>query len=67
MSEVVEIGDGSFEIRHCNCPIADVAAATGHPCRHEKSMYGRLLGAEVERTSWAATADPTCTYVIKSK
>lgn len=67
MSEVVEKADGSFEIRHCNCPIADVAAATGHPCHHEQSMYGRLLGAEVVRTSWAAAADPTCTYVIKSK
>ncbi len=67
MSEVVENKDGSFEIKHCNCPIADVAAATGHPCRHEQSMYGRLLGTEVNRTSWAAAADPTCTYVIKSK
>jgi len=67
MSEVVENKDGSFEIRHCNCPIADVAVATGHPCRHEQSMYGRLLGAEVSRTTWAAAADPTCTYVIKNK
>ena len=67
MSEVVENQDGSFEIRHCNCPIADVAAATGHPCRNEQSMYGRLLGAEINRTSWAAASDPTCTYVIKSK
>lgn len=67
MSEVVENGDGSFQIRHCNCPIADIAAATGHPCRHEQSMYGRLLDADVRRTSWAAAADPTCTYVIKSK
>ena len=66
MSEVVEGVDGTFEIRHCNCPIADLAAATGHPCRHEQSMYGRLLGVENNRTRWAP-ADPTCTYVIKSK
>jgi len=67
MSEVVDNGDGSFAIRHCNCPIADVAAETGHPCQREQSMYGRLLGAEVERTTWMAASDSTCTYVVKSK
>jgi len=67
MTEVSENGDGTFAIRHCNCPIADVAAATGHPCHHEQAMYERLLGATVERTTWQAKSDPACTYVIKSK
>jgi DeoR family transcriptional regulator, suf operon transcriptional repressor len=67
MTEVRDNGDGTFAIRHCNCPIADVAAETGHPCHREHSMYERLLGAEVERTTWLANADPACTYVIKSK
>ncbi len=67
MTEVVENADGSLAIRHCNCPIADVAAETGHPCHREQSMYERLLGAEVERTTWLANADAACTYVIKTK
>jgi predicted ArsR family transcriptional regulator len=67
MSEVVDNGDGTYAIRHCNCPIADVAVATGHPCHHEQSMYRRLLGATVERTSWVADSDPNCTYVIKAE
>ena len=67
MTEVITNSDGSFAIRHCNCPIADVAAETGHPCHREQAMYERLLGAEVERTTWLANADAACTYVIKNK
>jgi predicted ArsR family transcriptional regulator len=67
MTEVKDNGDGTFAIRHCNCPIADVAAATGHPCHREQSMYERLLGTEVERTTWLANADAACTYVIRTK
>jgi predicted ArsR family transcriptional regulator len=67
MTEVKDNGDGTFAIRHCNCPIADVAAATGHPCRSEQSMYERLLGTEVERTTWMANADTACTYVVKTR
>jgi len=67
MTEVVDNGDGSFAIRHHNCPIADVAAATGHPCHREQSMYERLLGTTVERTTWLANQDAACTYVIGTK
>ena len=67
MTEFVDNGDGSYAIRHCNCPIADVATETGHPCHREQSMYGRLLHVDVERTTWMANSDPACTYVVKSK
>jgi DeoR family transcriptional regulator, suf operon transcriptional repressor len=67
MTEVVDNGDGSFAIRHCNCPIADVAAETGHPCHREQSMYERLLGTPIERTTWLANSDAACTYVIKTE
>lgn len=67
MSQVVDNGDGTLAIRHCNCPIGDLAAATGHPCQNELAMYERLFGAEVERTTWMPENDPACTYVIKSK
>jgi len=65
MAEVVEVGDGGLAIRHCNCPIQDVAARTGLPCVNEQQMYERLLGAEVARTTWMAEAADDCTYVMK--
>ncbi len=65
MAEVVELPDGGLAIRHCNCPIQDVAARTGLPCHSEKQMYQRLLGASVNRSTWMADAAPDCTYEVK--
>jgi predicted ArsR family transcriptional regulator len=67
MAEVVELPDGGLAIRHCNCPIQDVAARTGLPCHNEKQMYQRLLGAAVTRSTWMAEAAPDCTYEVKEK
>ena len=64
MAEVVELGDGSVGIRHCNCPIQDVASRTGLPCANEQQMYERLLGTDVARTTWMAEAANDCTYLI---
>ena len=65
MATAIERADGSLAIRQCNCPIQEVAARTGHPCRQEQEMYGRLLGVEVERESWLGASDSSCTYVVK--
>lgn len=67
MAEVVDLGDGGLAIRHCNCPIQDVAARTGLPCVNEQQMYERLLGGEVTRTTWMADAADDCTYVTKER
>lgn len=67
MAEVVELDGGSLGIRHCNCPIQDVASRTGLPCVNEQQMYERLLGTEVARTTWMADAADDCTYVIKER
>ncbi len=64
MAEVVTLPDGNLAIRHCNCPIQDVAARSGHPCRHEQDMYERLLGRRIERSTWLGYDDPSCTYEI---
>jgi len=66
MAEVVEAGDG-LAIRHCNCPIQDVAARTGLPCLNEQQMYERLLGAEVARSTWMAQNGNDCTYELKER
>ena len=65
MAEVVDLGDGELAIRHCNCPIQDVAARTGLPCINEQQMYERLLGGAAKRTTWMAEAADDCTYVMK--
>lgn len=66
MTEVLTMPDGSVAIRHCNCPIQDVAARTGTPCQQEQAMYARLLGKNLERTTWLGADDTSCTYQIKS-
>ena len=65
MAEVVELTEGGLAIRHCNCPIQDVAARTGLPCVNEQQMYERLLGAPVIRSTWMAEAASDCTYEVK--
>jgi predicted ArsR family transcriptional regulator len=65
MAEVVELAEGGLAIRHCNCPIQDVAARTGLPCVNEQQMYERLLGTPVSRTTWMAEAANDCTYEVK--
>jgi predicted ArsR family transcriptional regulator len=67
MAEVVELPEGGLAIRHCNCPIQDVAARTGLPCQNEQDMYQRLLGAEIKRSTWMKDADPDCTYEVKER
>jgi DeoR family suf operon transcriptional repressor len=64
MTELVEAADGGLQLRHCNCPIQDVAARGGHPCRQEQDLYRRLLGAAVVRSSWLGAGDASCTYDI---
>jgi len=65
MAEVVELAEGGLAIRHCNCPIQDVAARTGLPCVNEQQMYERLLGTDVRRSTWMAEAANDCTYEMK--
>jgi predicted ArsR family transcriptional regulator len=67
MAEVVELPDGGLAIRHCNCPIQDVAGRTALPCQNERDMYERLLGAPVERSTWLREAAADCTYEVKER
>jgi predicted ArsR family transcriptional regulator len=65
MAEVVELPGGGLAIRHCNCPIQDVAVRTPLPCKNEQEMYERLLGAPVERSTWVREAASDCTYQVR--
>ncbi len=67
MTELRERPDGKLQLRHCNCPIQDVAARGGHPCRHEQDIYERLLGAVIARSTWLGAGDTSCTYDITAE
>jgi predicted ArsR family transcriptional regulator len=67
MTEVVELAGGRLALRHCNCPLPDVVSRAASPCRHEQAMYERLLGTGVERSTWMAAQDATCTYEINTQ
>lgn len=67
MADVVPAGEGAYVIRQHNCPIADVAGLTDHPCQAEQEMYRRLLSAEVTREGWIPQGAPSCTYLMKEK
>lgn len=64
MTELIEGPRGGIQLRHCNCPIQDVAARGGHACKQELDAYRRLLGAAVARSSWLGAGDTSCTYNI---
>src|SRR5207245_8631020 len=65
MAEVVDLPNGGLAIRHCNCPIQDVAARTGLPCVNEQPMYERLRGSPVTRSTWMRAAATDCPSEIK--
>ena len=67
MADVAAGEDGTYEIRQHNCPIADVAALTGHPCQVEQRLYEKVLGARVTRGSWIPDRASSCTYIVKFK
>jgi predicted ArsR family transcriptional regulator len=64
MTELLRERDGRLRLRHCNCPIQDVAARGGHACRHEQEVYRRVLGAMVARSTSLGAGDNSCTYEI---
>lgn len=55
---------GGVTIRECNCPFSEVVKETRLPCRLEAEFYKRIFDGEVERTSYIADGDFSCTYDI---
>jgi DeoR family suf operon transcriptional repressor len=67
MTELARRPDGGVQLRHCHCPIQDLAARDGSPCRAEQDSYRRLLGASVARSAWLGAGDTSCTYDITAE
>lgn len=60
----VDEENGTVHIRECNCPFIEVIKETRLPCKLEAEFYKRLFDSDVERTSYIAEGDYSCTYCI---
>lgn len=58
---------GNLTIRECNCPFREVIKETRLPCKLEAEFYMRLFNSDVERNSYIAEGDHSCTYQVSSK
>lgn len=56
--------DGTITIKECNCPFSEVVKETRLPCKLEAMFYRKLFNKNVERTSYIADGDFSCTYEI---
>ncbi|MGM0459901.1 MAG: helix-turn-helix transcriptional regulator [Bacteroidota bacterium] len=56
--------DGTITIKECNCPFSEVVKETRLPCKLEAMFYRKLFNSNVERTSYIADGDFSCTYEI---
>lgn len=57
---------GELIIRECNCPYSELLSVSRLPCQLEEQFYQKLFGSNVQRTSYIADGEPSCTYVIKT-
>lgn len=64
MAELVDVEDGSAQLRLCHCPLKEMVAASRLPCEAEIAWVRDLLGEDLARRSWMPAGDRTCTYVV---
>jgi predicted ArsR family transcriptional regulator len=56
----------NLTIKECNCPFSEVVKETRLPCKLEAMFYKKLFSKKVERTSYIAEGDFSCTYNIQT-
>lgn len=56
--------NSKITIKECNCPFSEVIKETRLPCKLEAMFYQKLFDEQVERTSYIAEGDFSCTYEI---
>ncbi|MFH5833394.1 helix-turn-helix transcriptional regulator [Halalkalibaculum sp. DA384] len=57
----------ALTVKECNCPFSEVVKETKLPCKLEAMFYKKLFQGDVERTSYIADGDFSCTYDISLK
>ncbi len=56
--------DGRLTVKECNCPFHEIIKVTKLPCKLEEDFYRKVFGKEVERQSYIAEGDFSCTYCM---
>lgn len=56
--------DGKLTVKECNCPFREIIKVTKLPCKLEEEFYEKVFGKKVERTSYIAEGDFSCTYCV---
>ncbi len=59
-----DMESGELTVKECNCPFREIVKVTKLPCSLEEEFYKKVFGKEVERTSYIADGDFSCTYCI---
>jgi predicted ArsR family transcriptional regulator len=57
-----EDGAARVTVRECNCPFPAAVRATRSPCRLEAKFLAEVLGAQIQRTSFASKRSETCLF-----
>ena len=60
----VDENSGDLTVKECNCPFREVVKETRLPCKLEAMFYEKLFNTDVERKTYIADGDYSCTYDI---
>ncbi|WP_027416339.1 helix-turn-helix transcriptional regulator [Aneurinibacillus terranovensis] len=58
---------GKYFFVESNCPISNVAKEYTYACNCEKTLFKKVLNAEVEQEECMATGGDNCVYIIEEK
>lgn len=67
MTSFEEASDETFVLTEHNCGILGVALHFPQACRHERDLFERILGANVERQECQSSGQNSCRYIITSR
>jgi predicted ArsR family transcriptional regulator len=61
-----EDGAARVTVRECNCPFPAAVRATRIPCQLEAEFLAEVLGAQLQRTSFASKRSETCLFEFEA-
>ncbi|HLR09488.1 MAG TPA: DeoR family transcriptional regulator [Bacillota bacterium] len=65
MVEVEPMSDGGYEIKHFNCPIANIAAEYRQVCSNEKKVFANIFSSsDVQHHNCITQGDHYCKWTI---
>jgi len=65
MAESCPLNPGTYRITEHNCAIVHIAREYPQVCHSELCFLAQMLGAEVQRESYALRGDSECSYLVQ--